>query len=105
MTPQKSKCPLSTTPLIFPTSPSLPFSTTNHPSLAAQTTNTNSVKTTPPRRAPIPYESTSSNPSSSTRSNRDSWTIDEIAPDKIIEKKWWHQLGHRWQHYAKVVRA
>ncbi|KAA8572645.1 hypothetical protein EYC84_003242 [Monilinia fructicola] len=82
MTPQKSKCPLT-----------------------AQTTNTNSVKTTPPRRAPIPYESTSSNPSSSTRSNRDSWTIDEIAPDKIIEKKWWHQLGHRWQHYAKVVRA
>ncbi|KAI9844110.1 MAG: hypothetical protein M1837_005824 [Sclerophora amabilis] len=31
------------------------------------------------------------------------WTIDQIDKDKIIESKWWHQLGHRWQHYARVV--
>ncbi|KAI9884128.1 MAG: hypothetical protein M1823_004100 [Watsoniomyces obsoletus] len=35
--------------------------------------------------------------------NRHLWTIDEIDKDKIIESKWWHQLGHRWQHYVKVV--
>ena len=31
------------------------------------------------------------------------WTIDQIDESKIIEKKWWHQLGHRWQHYVRVV--
>ncbi|KAI9840598.1 MAG: hypothetical protein M1838_003993 [Thelocarpon superellum] len=31
------------------------------------------------------------------------WTQDEIRPDKIILEKWWHQLGHRWQHYVRVV--
>lgn len=31
------------------------------------------------------------------------WTIDNIDPDKIILRKWWHQLGHRWQHYVRVV--
>ena len=35
--------------------------------------------------------------------NRDMWTIDEIDETKVIERKWWHQLGHRWQHYARVV--
>ncbi|CAL3965959.1 hypothetical protein PZA11_002770 [Diplocarpon coronariae] len=33
----------------------------------------------------------------------DLWTIGEIDEDKIIERKWWHQLGHRWQHYMRVV--
>jgi len=37
------------------------------------------------------------------KGNRQLWTIDEIDESKIIEKKWWHQLGHRWQHYARVV--
>ncbi|PHH89171.1 hypothetical protein CDD83_6565 [Cordyceps sp. RAO-2017] len=31
------------------------------------------------------------------------WTIDDIDEAKIIKKNWWHQLGHRWQHYARVV--
>jgi len=35
--------------------------------------------------------------------NRELWTIDEIDDGKVIERKWWHQLGHRWQHYARVV--
>jgi len=35
--------------------------------------------------------------------HRDLWTIDQISPSTIIERKWWHQLGHRWQHYVRVV--
>ncbi|KUL82094.1 hypothetical protein ZTR_09759 [Talaromyces verruculosus] len=31
------------------------------------------------------------------------WTIDNIKNDKVIERKWWRQLGHRWQHYLRVV--
>jgi hypothetical protein len=31
------------------------------------------------------------------------WTWREIDEDKIIQRKWWHQLGHRWQHYLRVV--
>ncbi|KAH8129091.1 hypothetical protein FP744_10000485 [Trichoderma asperellum] len=33
----------------------------------------------------------------------DLWTIDDIDKDKIIKRNWWHQLGHRWQHYVRVV--
>lgn len=31
------------------------------------------------------------------------WTLPQISESKIIERKWWHQLGHRWQHYVRVV--
>jgi predicted NAD/FAD-binding protein len=31
------------------------------------------------------------------------WTRSAIQPAKIIAQKWWHQLGHRWQHYVRVV--
>lgn len=31
------------------------------------------------------------------------WTINEIDEARIIKKNWWHQLGHRWQHYLRVV--
>ncbi|KAI4157374.1 MAG: hypothetical protein LQ342_008332 [Letrouitia transgressa] len=31
------------------------------------------------------------------------WTIDQIDPSTVIKRKWWHQLGHRWQHYVRVV--
>ncbi|KAL6695197.1 hypothetical protein J3F84DRAFT_376365 [Trichoderma pleuroticola] len=31
------------------------------------------------------------------------WTIDGIDEAKIIKLNWWHQLGHRWQHYVRVV--
>ncbi|KAJ2906743.1 FAD/NAD(P)-binding domain-containing protein [Zalerion maritima] len=31
------------------------------------------------------------------------WTSGQISKDKIVQEKWWHQLGHRWQHYLKVV--
>lgn len=37
------------------------------------------------------------------KENKHLWTIDEIDESKIIERKWWHQLGHRWQHYLRVV--
>jgi hypothetical protein len=35
--------------------------------------------------------------------NSGMWTMNQIDSSKIIEKKWWHQLGHRWQHYVRVV--
>lgn len=31
------------------------------------------------------------------------WSLGEINEDKIIKRQWWHQLGHRWQHYLRVV--
>lgn len=31
------------------------------------------------------------------------WTMDEIDENRIIKRNWWHQLGHRWQHYVRVV--
>jgi len=31
------------------------------------------------------------------------WTMDEIKEAKVITRNWWHQLGHRWQHYLRVV--
>ncbi|GKZ16852.1 hypothetical protein AbraIFM66951_006343 [Aspergillus brasiliensis] len=33
----------------------------------------------------------------------DLWTWNSIDEDKIIAKKWWHQFGHNWQHYTRVV--
>lgn len=54
--------------------------------------------------APIPYERHVFQSIFLDKTNREKlWTIDEIDESKIIEKKWWHQLGHRWQHYARVV--
>lgn len=37
------------------------------------------------------------------KTQRHLWTIDQIDPEKVIERKWWHQLGHKWQHYVRVV--
>ena len=37
------------------------------------------------------------------KNNSDLWTMQQIDPAKVIESKWWHQLGHRWQHYLRVV--
>jgi len=37
------------------------------------------------------------------KTNSHMWTMDQIDESKVIEKKWWHQLGHRWQHYVRVV--
>lgn len=34
---------------------------------------------------------------------QDTWTMGDIDRDKIIKTNWWHQLGHRWQHYLRVV--
>ncbi|KAJ5388900.1 hypothetical protein N7509_011441 [Penicillium cosmopolitanum] len=34
---------------------------------------------------------------------KDLWTWNEIEPSKVIARKWWHQFGHRWQHYLRVV--
>lgn len=31
------------------------------------------------------------------------WTWGDIDSSKIIGRKWWHQFGHRWQHYLRVV--
>ncbi|KAI9796826.1 MAG: hypothetical protein M1833_005969 [Piccolia ochrophora] len=52
---------------------------------------------------PVPYENHIFQSIFLDKSNREMWTIDEIDKDKIIESKWWHQLGHRWQHYVRVV--
>lgn len=35
--------------------------------------------------------------------NKDMWTWPEIDKNKIIAENWWHQLGHRWTHYLRVV--
>lgn len=35
--------------------------------------------------------------------NQDMWTWPEINREKIIAENWWHQLGHRWSHYLRVV--
>lgn len=35
--------------------------------------------------------------------SRDMWTWPEIDKSKIIAENWWHQLGHRWTHYLRVV--
>ncbi|KAK2594450.1 hypothetical protein QQS21_007854 [Conoideocrella luteorostrata] len=37
------------------------------------------------------------------KDERELWTIEEISENKIIKRNWWHQLGHRWQHYLRVV--
>lgn len=37
------------------------------------------------------------------KTHADLWTKDEIAKDKVLGEKMWHQLGHNWTHYAKVV--
>ncbi|KAI9049475.1 hypothetical protein LZ554_006506 [Drepanopeziza brunnea f. sp. 'monogermtubi'] len=37
------------------------------------------------------------------KTNQEMWTWKEIDESKVIEKKWWHQLGHKWQHYVRVV--
>ncbi|KAJ5662978.1 hypothetical protein N7507_003709 [Penicillium longicatenatum] len=34
---------------------------------------------------------------------KDMWTWNDIDTTKIIGRKWWHQFGHRWQHYLRVV--
>ncbi|PGH04723.1 hypothetical protein AJ79_07002 [Helicocarpus griseus UAMH5409] len=33
------------------------------------------------------------------------WTVNQIDDSTIIERKWWHQLSHRWQHYVRVAPA
>lgn len=37
------------------------------------------------------------------KQRQDLWTWDAIDKNKIIGKKWWHQFGHRWQHYLRVL--
>ncbi|KAI9826230.1 MAG: hypothetical protein M1819_007397 [Sarea resinae] len=56
-----------------------------------------------PEKAPIPYDRHIFQSIFLDKNHRDMWTIDQIDKEKIIESKWWHQLGHRWQHYTRVV--
>ncbi|KAL3478552.1 hypothetical protein BJX99DRAFT_224304 [Aspergillus californicus] len=37
------------------------------------------------------------------KQRQDLWTRDAIDKNKILGEKWWHQFGHRWQHYLRVV--
>jgi hypothetical protein len=53
--------------------------------------------------APIPYDRHVFQSIFLDKQNRELWTMDEIEESKVIERKWWHQLGHRWQHYVRVV--
>lgn len=97
---KKSKCLLST---LFP----LPLSIASLPRLTHLSSCTNYQhqfrQDHNAETAPVPYDRHVFQSIFLDASNRDFWTIDEISPDKVIEKKWWHQLGHRWQHYARVV--
>ena len=54
-------------------------------------------------KEPIPYDRHVFQSIFLDKTQRNLWTIDQIDEDKIIEKKWWHQLGHKWQHYVRVV--
>lgn len=54
-------------------------------------------------QAPIPYENHVFQSIFLDKTHSNLWTIDQIDESKVIERKWWHQLGHRWQHYARVV--
>lgn len=56
-----------------------------------------------PGRPDVPYERHIFQSIFLDKTNRDLWTMDQIDPTKVIESKWWHQLGHRWQHYVRVV--
>ena len=75
-------------------------------SCVARTTNLNFQKIFPStntffkRYCPSPEDFTDS---SLDKSHSDLWTRSEIGKDKIILEKWWHQLGHNWTHYCKVV--
>lgn len=54
--------------------------------------------------SPVPHENHVFQSIFLDKTNKDTlWTWKEIDEEKIIEKKWWHQLGHRWQHYVRVV--
>lgn len=52
---------------------------------------------------PIPYERHIFQSIFLNKENEDMWTWKDIDEEKVIERKWWHQLGHRWQHYVRVV--
>lgn len=54
-------------------------------------------------KPPVPYGNHVFQSIFLDKGSRDLWTIDQIDESKVIEKKWWHQLGHRWQHYVRVV--
>ena len=54
-------------------------------------------------KAPVPYDNHVFQSIFLDKRNSHLWTIDQIDSDKVIERKWWHQLGHRWQHYVRVV--
>ena len=54
-------------------------------------------------KPPIPYENHIFQSIFLDKGSSHLWTIDQIDESKVIEKKWWHQLGHRWQHYVRVV--
>lgn len=54
-------------------------------------------------KPPIPFERHVFQSIFLDKTHRELWTIDQIDESKIIETKWWHQLGHRWQHYLRVV--
>ena len=54
-------------------------------------------------RAPVPQDRHVYQSIFLDRRNADLWTMRMIDPAKVITSKWWHQLGHRWQHYLRVV--
>ncbi|CAL8584035.1 hypothetical protein XPA_009643 [Xanthoria parietina] len=56
-----------------------------------------------PDKSPVPYENHVFQSIFLDKTHSHLWTIDDIDESKIIERKWWHQLGHRWQHYVRVV--
>lgn len=56
-----------------------------------------------PGKSSIPYDSHVFQSIFLDANNSNLWTMRGIDPAQVIESKWWHQLGHRWQHYLRVV--
>lgn len=53
--------------------------------------------------APMPFERHVFQTIFLDKQQSELWTMDQIDEREVIERKWWHQLGHRWQHYVRVV--
>ena len=75
------------------------FDVTNYQHQFRQTTPNSTTHTKPSQ----PYNAHIFQSIFLDKSHSDLWTADQIDPDKILLRKWWHQLGHRWQHYVRVV--
>jgi hypothetical protein len=52
---------------------------------------------------PILYEQHVFQSISLDKTQRHLWAIDQVDESKITDRKRWHQLGHKWRRYVRVV--